>query len=83
MDGGYQNYLSDLGHLLRAQAMEAKQSLAAARSSDREVFEAGRLTGYYEVLSLLISQATAFQLSLADLRLEGLDPDRDLLVPRR
>jgi hypothetical protein len=34
---------------------------------------------YYEVLSLMQSQAEAFQLPLNDLALSGLDPDRDLL----
>jgi hypothetical protein len=39
----------------------------------------GRLMAYYEVVSLLISQARTFELSIDDLHLEGLNPDRDLL----
>jgi hypothetical protein len=34
---------------------------------------------YYEVMSLLVSEAESFQLSIEDLHIDGLDPDRDLL----
>jgi hypothetical protein len=34
---------------------------------------------YYEVVSLLVNQAYAFELPVEDLHLCGLDPDRDLL----
>ena len=35
---------------------------------------------YYEVLSLMLSQAEGFGLSPDDLGLDGFDPDRDVLV---
>jgi hypothetical protein len=44
-----------------------------------DVFAQGVAHGYYVVLSLLVTQAAAFQIAPAVLRLEGLDPDRDLL----
>jgi len=34
---------------------------------------------YYEVISLLLSQASAFQLPLEELQLEGFEPDHLLL----
>jgi hypothetical protein len=72
-------YLYDLGFLLREAAFEAKAAGEAARGSESESFQRGRAFAYYEVLSLLIAQAGAFDLPLEDLRLDGLDPDRDLL----
>ena len=75
----HQAYLSDLGYLLRERALEAKQQARTARGKAEEVFELGRLTAYYEVISLLINQALAFQMPVDDLHLEGLNPDRDLL----
>jgi hypothetical protein len=75
----HRNYLFDLGYLLREQALEAKQALRAAKGTADEAFQAGRLMAYYEVLSLLVSQARTFELPIADLHIEGLEPDRDLL----
>jgi hypothetical protein len=75
----HKNYLFDLGNLLRDQALEAKERRQQARGTDNEAFESGRATAYYEVMSLLVSQAESFQLPIEDLHLEGLDPDRDLL----
>ena len=75
----HRNYLFDLGYLLREQALNAKQAVGAAKGTADEVFQSGRLLAYYEVLSLLVSQATSFELPVEDLHLCGLDPDRDLL----
>ena len=72
-------YLFDLGYLLRERALEAKSAVQAARGKAEEGFELGRLMAYYEVLSLMIGQAVTFQMSVDDLHLEGLDPDKDLL----
>ena len=33
---------------------------------------------YYEVMSLLVSEAESFQLPIEDLHIDGVDPDRDL-----
>lgn len=79
MDEVHRNYLFDLGYLLRERALEAKQSAVAAKGTADESFQTGRLMAYYEVLSLIISQAETFHLPVEDLRLGGLNPDRDLL----
>jgi hypothetical protein len=79
MSDVHKNYLLDLGHLLREKALEAKERQQQARRSEDEAFESGRAMAYYEVMSLLVSQAESFQLPIEDLHLEGLDPDRDLL----
>jgi hypothetical protein len=74
MNNVYANYLRDLGQLIREQGIEAKGAAAAG-----DAFERGRLSGFHEVLSLMEQQATAFDLPLADLGLDGFDADRDLL----
>jgi hypothetical protein len=72
-------YLYDLGSFLRIAALEAKAACDAARDTQSESLQCGRALAYYEVLSLLIAQAGAFELPIEDLHLEGLDPDRDLV----
>jgi hypothetical protein len=79
MSDVHENYLFDLAYQLRDKALQAKKAHAAAKGTEDEAFQAGRSLAYYEVMSLLISQAESFQLPIKDLHLEGLNPDRDLL----
>ena len=72
----HRDYLRDLGYLLREMAVEAQRAHVANRQDE---FTSGRAFALYEVLSLMQSQALAFQMSAADLALEGFDADRDLL----
>ena len=72
------NYLRDLGFLLRERAFEAKASFHAADKESRG-FESGRYMAYYEVLALMLSQAQAFDLPLSMLALDGVDAERDLI----
>jgi vacuolar-type H+-ATPase catalytic subunit A/Vma1 len=79
------NYLRDLGGLLRQRAEETAREARAIRAKRRveertseDAFAAGLNHAYYEVISLMQQQADAFGLALADLELEGLDPERDL-----
>jgi hypothetical protein len=75
----HKNYLFDLGHLLREEALKARQAFQAAKGTPDAAFQSGRLMAYYEVLSLVVSQAQSFNVPVADLHLNGLDLDRDLL----
>jgi hypothetical protein len=79
MSDVHKNYLFDLGHLLKEEALKAKDAASAARGTDDEAFQSGRAYAFYEIMSLLVGQAESFQLAIEDLHLEGLDPDRDLL----
>jgi len=69
------NYLRDLGFLIRERALKAR---ADVRSSPDD-FNRGQLMAFHEVLSLMQSQADAFAIPLETLSLEGIDPDKDLL----
>jgi hypothetical protein len=76
--GTHASYLLDLGRLLREEADKARETASGASATE---FERGQLFAFYRVLSLMQEQAVAFDLALADLSLDGLDPDRDLLRP--
>jgi hypothetical protein len=78
MSDTHANYLLDLGQVLR-QAGEATQRDVAVATDEDRPFQEGRRMAYIEVLSLMQQQARAFDLSLHDLSLDGLDPERDLL----
>lgn len=61
-------YLRDLG--------DEMWRLMASAGTPADDWDRGRLTGLYEAVSLMLSQAAAFGLSDADLGLAGRDPAR-------
>jgi hypothetical protein len=73
------NYLRDLGDLLKRSALDARARQADSSAETDRAFERGRLTAYYEVVSLMQQQAIAFGIGLDELALDDIDPDRDLL----
>lgn len=73
------NYLRDLGDLVKRSALTAREQRDSPLSEADRAFEAGRLTAYYEVVSLMQQQATAFGMELNQLALDDIDPDRDLV----
>jgi hypothetical protein len=76
-----ENYLIDLGMLLKSHALEARSEARAAVNTPDYDFKSGRAFAYYEVISLMIQQADAFQLPREAMRLDDIDPERDLLPP--
>jgi hypothetical protein len=73
------NYLRDLGDLVKRSALGARAERDAASAEADRAFESGRLTAYYEVVSLMQQQAVAFGIELGELALDDIDPERDLL----
>jgi hypothetical protein len=73
------NYLLDLGALLRERALQARAQFHASSGTESNAFDSGKYFAYYEVISLMLSQAGAFGLAPAQLSLAALDPDKDLL----
>jgi hypothetical protein len=71
----YQNYLKDLGALIRDLALEAKQQ-AVQKDTD---FSTGYMAGFHRVVSLMQQQAEAFDISLEEIGLDGIDADEDLV----
>jgi hypothetical protein len=76
------DYLADLGALLKQEALEARTQASAEANQPDHQFALGRLTAYYEVLSLMRQQAEAFGIEATALSLDGFDPDRELLADR-
>jgi hypothetical protein len=78
----YHNYIRDLGLLIREQALASRNEVDTASDDDRE-FALGQNMSYYSVISLMLQQATAFDLAAEDIGLADIDPERDLLLPGR
>lgn len=74
------NYLTDLGTLLKQEALDARTQASGESGQPGHQFALGRLTAYYEVLTLMKQQAAAFGLELAEVSLQGFDPERELLA---
>jgi hypothetical protein len=63
---------------MKEKALEAKAHRDVAVGEDR-VFAMGRLMAFHEVISLMQQQANAFGIGLAQLGLDDIRPERDLL----
>ncbi len=72
------NYLLATNELLLGFAREAKRQADRTRNTEAGNFDAGYLTGFHRAISLMQQQAPAFGLSLNELGLEEMDPNRDL-----
>jgi hypothetical protein len=75
----YENYLLDLGVLLKEKALEAKEAKDTLSDHEARDYELGRLMAYHEVISLMQQQAIGFGISLDQIGLEDFDPERKLL----
>lgn len=78
----YKRYLSDLSYLLIDYGLDSKKTVETKTGEDR-VFELGRLMAYYEVISLMQQQCEAFEIEFADINLDRINPDRDLLFYKK
>jgi hypothetical protein len=71
------NYLRDLGFLLREEWKASERALESATPEQKQC-EAGHNRAYRRVLSLMLQQAEAFDLPVSAICLEGIDKDTDL-----
>ena len=71
------NYLRDLGLILRQDWEESERALASA-SSEQQQFEAGLNRAYRRVLTLMLQQAESFELPASAICLDGIDVGKDL-----
>ena len=80
MSDNHRNYLFDLGDALKQEALDARRERdRAPEGSEERAFKSGRLLAYFEVLSTMRNRAEGFGIPLSDIRLDDIDPDRDLL----
>jgi hypothetical protein len=71
------NYLRDLGCLLKADWEASERALELAAPEQKQ-YEAGLNRAYRRVLALMLQQAEAFELPLSSIGLGGMDRDKDL-----
>jgi hypothetical protein len=72
-------YLRDLGSIIREKALEAKKTSDATTDDSDRGFSLGRLMAFHEVVSLMQQQAEAFDISLGEIGLADINPEKDLL----
>ena len=75
----FNHYLNDLGPIIMERALEAKAQAKSAKPGADKSFQEGRLIAFNEVVSIMQQQAQGLGISLTDLRLDGVVPDRDLV----
>jgi len=76
----YKHYLRDLGEIVKTRALETKEERAREQKGSADYhFQCGHLLAFNEVISILRQQAEGFDISLYDLNLGDIDPDRDLV----
>ena len=71
----HENYLRDLGTLIKEYALEAK----TRKMENDSDFAAGYMAGFHRVVSLMQQQADAFDIPRNALGLDEIDADRDLV----
>lgn len=72
-------YVRDLALLIKDLAREAKATRDAATSDIERALSLERLMTLHEVVSLMQQQAEAFNIPLADIALDDIDPEKDLI----
>lgn len=72
----HENYLYDLGLLLKERALAARrQRDELPLESLERAFQSGRVIAFNEVISIMQQQAEGFEIALSDLRLDDIDRD--------
>lgn len=72
-------YLRDLASLIKDMAREAKTTSDAFTNDTDRALSLERLMTLHEVVSLMQQQAEAFNIPLADIGLDDIDPEKDLI----
>lgn len=78
MNNAFENYLLDLGQLVKERAFRAKVEKEASTGTDQYEFELGRLMALHDIVSLMQQQAEAFGIELSALSLEDISPEEHL-----
>jgi hypothetical protein len=73
-------YLFDLGDDIKRRAFEAKTERDGSKpGTEKYSLHMGRLLAFNEVISIMQQNASGLGISLEELRLQDIDPDRDLV----
>ncbi len=74
-----ENYLYDLGSLLKEYALEAKKEKDRVLGTEDEDYKTGYMMGLHRSISLMQQQAEAFGLPLEKINLSDIDVYKDLM----
>jgi hypothetical protein len=75
----FRDYLYDLGFIFKEEALLAKKELEENRGTHSEGYYTGRLIAWHTVISIMQQQALGFNIPFADLRLDDVVPERDII----
>jgi hypothetical protein len=75
----WQNYIVDLGRLVKEYALEAVEEREKHRNEPTQEFYDGYVSGFHRIVSLMQQQAIVFDIDLKEIQLDSIDPDRDLV----
>lgn len=73
-DCAYYNFLIDLSEIIISNVISARPE-----EGEKSDFNTGRMMAYVEILSIMKQQAEAFGIPLDNIKLDGSDPEGDLL----
>jgi hypothetical protein len=79
-----QAFICEICEIIKEDALDAKKEKDKAEKCKDEdmgeyMYATGRLISYYEVVSTIINQAGALGIDLKDLKLDDINPDKDLI----
>jgi hypothetical protein len=75
----WKNYLRDLGQFVTAHALEAVAEREKHRGQPAQEFYDGYVLSFHRIVSLMQQQALAFGIDLKELKLDGIQSDRDFV----
>jgi hypothetical protein len=78
-DVQWQNYLIDLGRLVKEYALAAVEEREKHRNESTQEFYDGYVLGFHRIVSLMQQQALSYDIDLKEIHLDCIEPDRDLV----
>jgi hypothetical protein len=78
-DVQWQNYLIDLGRLVKEYALTAAEEREKHRNESTQKFYDGYVLGFHRIVSLMHQQALDHNIDLKEMQLYSIEPDCDLV----
>jgi hypothetical protein len=78
-DVQWQNYLIDLGRLVKEYALAAVEEREKYRNESTQEFYDGYVLGFHRIVSLMQQQSLDYNIDLKEIQLDSIEPDRDLV----
>ena len=75
----YMYFVQEISDLFKDNAKKAKIEADNPKEGDSLDYNTGFLMAYHEVIAIMKNQAPFFHLKQEDIRLEDIEPERDLI----